>query len=61
MRDEVQRYFPSAAEMLPISTRAHDMGLYLQMKLNRDSELHAMDKELEADILRTIPEVISET
>ena len=61
MRDEVQRYFLSAAEMLPISTRAHDMGLYLRMRLNRDSELHAMDKELEADILRTIPGVISET
>ena len=57
IRDEVQRYFPSTADMLPISSKAHDIGLYLEMKLKRDSELDAMDKELEANILRIIPEV----
>ena len=58
---EVEKYFPSTAEMLLVSTRAHDIGLYLMMRMSRDLELDAMDKELEAEILRIIPEVISET
>ena len=57
IRGEVQKYFPSTADMLPISSRAHDIGLYLEMKLKRDSELDAMDKELEVDILKIIPGV----
>ena len=57
IRDEVQKYFPSAADMLPISSRPRDIRLYLEMKLKRDSELDAWDKELEADILRIILEV----
>jgi len=61
IRDEVQRYFPTDADMLPISPNGHDIGLYLKMRLNRDSELDALDKELEADILRIIPEVTSGT
>ena len=61
IRDEAQKYFPSTAEMLPIGSNAHDIGLYVRMRLNRDPELDAMDKELEGDILRTIPEVISGT
>ena len=61
IRDEVQRYFPSTTKMLPISPNPHDIGLYLKMRLRRDPELDAMDKELEADILRIIPEVTSGT
>jgi len=61
IRDEVQKYFPSTADMLPISSRTHDIRLYLEVKLKRDSELDAMDKELEADILRIIPEVVAGT
>ena len=61
IRDEVQRYFPSTAEMLPIISRTHDIGLYLKMRLSRDLELDAMDDELEADVLRIIPEVASGT
>ena len=59
IRDEVQRYFPGTADMLPISPTAHDIGLYIRMRLGRDSELDARDKELEADILRIIPVVTS--
>ena len=59
VRDEVQKYFPTTAEMLPISPTAHDIGLYLRMRLNRDPEPDAMDGELKADILRIIPGVIS--
>ena len=61
IRAEVQKYFPSTAEMLLISSRTHDIVLYLKIKLKRDTELDAMDEELEADILRIIPEVVSGT
>ena len=61
IRDEVQKYFPSTAEMLPIISRTHDIGLYLKMRLKRDLERDVMDEELEADILRIIPEVVSGT
>ena len=57
----MKKYFASKANMLPISSRTHDIRLYLEMKLKRDSELDAMDMELEADILRIIPEVASGT
>jgi len=61
IRDEVRKHFPSTAEMLPISTRAHDIGLYVRMRLDRDPEPDAMNKELEADILSIIPEVVTGT
>jgi len=61
MRDEAQRYFPTTAEMLPISPSKRDIGLYLRLRLNRDSEVDARDEELEADILRIIPAVTSGT
>jgi len=61
IRDEVQKYFPSTAEMLQISSRTHDIGIYVKMRLSRDSELDAMNAELETDILRIIPEVVSGT
>ena len=61
IRDEVDHYFLSIAEMLPISPKEHDISLYLRMRLRRDSELRIMNKELEADILRIIPEVASGT
>ena len=61
IRAEVQKYFLSTAGMLRISSRRHDIGLYLRKRLDRDSELDAMDQELEADILRIIPEAVSGT
>ena len=33
---------------------------YLQMRLNNDTNPHAMDEDLRADIRRIIPEKISE-
>jgi len=55
IRHEVQKCFASAAAALPISPSAHDIGLYVRMRLGRDSELNALDEELEADILKMIP------
>lgn len=59
IRDEVEKYFTETPEMLPISPSEHDIGLYLSMRLRSDPELDAMDEELEADILKIIPEVVS--
>jgi len=61
IRGEVEQYFPRTAETLPISPREHDIGLYLRMRLSRDSERSRIDEELEADILRIIPQVVSGT
>ena len=61
IRDEVQKYVNGVSEILSISPREHDIGLYITMRLNRDSEPDAMDEKLEADILRIIPEVASGT
>ena len=59
IRDEVWKYFPGNAELLPIGPSEHDIGSYLSMRLSRDPELDAMDEELETDIRRIIPKVIS--
>ena len=48
-------------ETSPISSRKHDIGLYLWMRPNRNSELDAMGGVLEAGILRIIPEVTTGT
>ena len=59
IRDEVNKYFPGTAEMLPVSPDQDDIKSYLSIRLRRDPEFDAMDEKLEADILRIIPEVIS--
>ena len=58
MGNEVQKHVSGTAEILPISPRKHEIGLYLWLRLNRGSELDAMGSESEADILRIIPEVV---
>ena len=55
IRDKVQKHVFGVGETSPIGSRKHDIGLYLWMRLNGDSE--AMDGVLEAGILRIIPEV----
>lgn len=57
IRDGVRKHFPSTARISPVNSRMHDMGLYLKIGLKRDSGNDAVDGELEADILRIIPEV----
>jgi len=59
IRSEVKKYFPRTAKKLPINPSEHDIRLYMRMRLSRDPKPGAMDKELEADILRIIPEVLS--
>ena len=59
IREEVRKYFPGCPDQPPITPTEEDIREYLTMRLKEDSELDAMDTELEADILRIIPEKIS--
>jgi len=59
IREEVRKYFPGFPDQPPIKPTEEDIREYLTMRLKEDLELDAMDTELEADILRIIPERIS--
>ena len=60
IREEVKKYFPGYPGLAPIKPTKEDIEGYITMRLKKDSELgDAMDTELEADILRIIPDRIS--
>ena len=59
IREEVREYFPGCPDLLPIAPAEKDIQEYIIMRLEMDSELDAMDTELEADILTIIPQKIS--
>ena len=59
IREEVNKYFPGYPDLAPIKPTEEDIREYITMRLKKDSELDAMDAELEADILRIIPDRIS--
>ena len=56
---EITRYFTNCVS-LPISPKTHDVKRYLEKKLEADPNPVAMSKGLREDILRIIPEQISE-
>ena len=56
---EIIRHF-AAAIIVPISPSAHEIRRYLEKKLEKDTMRDAMSDDLRADILRIIPERISE-
>ena len=56
---DVQRYFPKAV-VIPISPSPGDIRDYVEMRLKRDTEPEAMNKELRAEIVRAILEKISD-
>ena len=57
--EEVMEYFNKAVR-IPISPTQGDIKSYLEMRLKRDTTPKAMDPQLRADIMRVIPEKISE-
>ena len=57
--EEVKKYFAEAI-IIPISPTEGDIRVYLGVKLDRDTEPDAMDDDLRRDIMRIIPETISE-
>jgi len=56
---EIMKYFRQVVP-IPLSPRAGDIKSYLEMRLDRDTDPAAMDDELRADIMRIIPEKVSE-
>ena len=57
--DEIREFF-SEAVRIPISPTQDDIKSYLEMRLKGDTTPKAMDSQLRADIMRVIPERISE-
>ena len=57
--DEVKKYFNEAI-IVPVSPTEDDIRAYLDARLDRDTEPDAMDNDLRRDIMRIIPETISE-
>ena len=57
--DEIAE-FSSGVVRIPISPTQDDIKSYLEMRLRRDTTPKAMDAELRADIMKVIPEKISE-
>ena len=59
IRAEVKKYFPGYLDLSFIKPTKEDIRGYVTMRLKMDPEPDAMDSELEADILRIIPDKIS--
>ena len=59
IREEVRKFFPGCPDQPPVRPTQEDIREYLVMRLKNDSELDAMDAELEADILKIITNKIS--
>ena len=59
VQEEVKRYFAEAI-IIPVSPSENDIKVYLGARLDKDMEPNAMDNDLRKDIMRIIPETISE-
>ena len=57
---EVEKHLPGGAAVISISPRRDDIIHYVRRKLAEDSTSHEMDKGLEAEIMRKLPETVSE-
>ena len=57
--DEIMIFFSEAVK-IPLHPTSHDIKNYLEKRLDGDTDPNAMDDELRADIMRIIPEKISE-
>jgi len=58
IREEAKKYLPGYPDIPSVQPTKEDIGGYLAMRLKKDPDPYAMDKGLEADILRIIPEKI---
>ena len=61
IREEVEKCFPEFPDLSSIKPTEEDIRGYVTMRLRKDPEPDAMNPELEADILRIIPDKISGT
>ena len=60
-RSEGAKYFPTTTRWLKLSPSVSDIISYLEMRLGQDPKPNAMNEWFRADILRTLPEVVSGT
>jgi len=60
VRDEVMKYLAGWIVAVSIIPTKDDIVRFLREKLKKDETPDAMDKSLEADIIKTIPETVSE-
>ena len=56
---ELKEYFAEAT-VIPVSPTDDDIRVYLGARLDKDTELDAMDDDLRNDIMRMIPKSFSE-
>jgi len=61
IRDEVERHLAGRVVAVSVTPAREDIILFLRARLGEDTIPEAMDKRLEEDIIRTIPEMVSET
>jgi len=57
---EVGRHLPQGAALVSISPRKDDIIQYIHTKLAEDTDSDEMDEKLEAEIVKKIPETVSE-
>ena len=57
--DEIRKFFGKVVR-ISVSPTQNDIKSYLKMRLDSDTDPDVMDDELRADIMRVIPEKISE-
>ena len=60
IRDEVEKHFAGMVTAVLITPTKDDIMRFLRAKLKEDTTPEAMDKSLEEDIIRNIPEMASE-
>jgi len=60
IRDEVEKYFAGRVVDVSITPTKDDIIRFLRVKLGQDTTPDAMDESLEEDIIRTIPDTVSE-
>ena len=57
---EVGKHFSEGVALVSISPQNGDITRYIQAKLSEDTALGEMDERLEAEIVKKIPEIVSE-
>ena len=60
IRDEVEKHLGGRVVIISITFTKDDIVIFLRAKLEEDTILDAMDKRLKEDIMKNIPETVSE-
>jgi len=59
IRDEVEKYLAGRVVAVAVIPTKDDIIRFLRAKLKKDTTPEAMDRSLEADIIKSIPETVS--